>query len=417
MAVATVVKTIGTTGVFSTLQLWEDGAPASLTTAEKSAAGTFLVASFIQGETLNFSGSLATGKFLDTDSTGPGTGSYITYGLTAGDPGTGNTVTGATSLATCVLSSGTPTDVGVIWQGQCQNQEFSGTGVQLTIAGSTASATAYKELTAVAGTSFRDHADKATNALRYNASNGAAIRGTSADTDTVSISNNHARVSKLQIAATGAGGRALLANAAPVLLDFLILEGMYVGTSPAIGVLGAESTTTIRNSAIILRASAADHIIGTGDANTFFYNCTIAASDDLATAPASVFRSTANGFSTITVKNCGLFAGDSTKAIKSGADTFVFTTCYSDISGTLGVTQATYSSEFENVTDASRDFRLKSTAAQVNTGTTDSTNAANDIIGTARPQGAAYDVGCWEYASPQSVVPLLMSQYRRRWGA
>ena len=86
MASTTVVKTIGTTGTFSTPQLWEDGKPADLTTAERSAAGTFAVVSFIQGEALTFVGSGATGKFLDTDSTGPGTGSYITYGITAGNP-------------------------------------------------------------------------------------------------------------------------------------------------------------------------------------------------------------------------------------------------------------------------------------------------------------------------------------------
>lgn len=32
-------------------------------------------------------------------------------------------------------------------------------------------------------------------------------------------------------------------------------------------------------------------------------------------------------------------------------------------------------------------------------GTTDATNAANDIAGTARPSGSSYDVGAWEYVS------------------
>src|SRR3990167_455755 len=131
MVAVTVVKTIGTTGVFSTPQLWEDGAPANLTTAEKSAATTFLVAAFAQGETLSFVGSGATGKLLDTDSTGAGNGTYVTYGITAGNPAANDVVTGGTSGATCVLTSSTPDNIGVIWQGQCQNQSFSWTGTQI----------------------------------------------------------------------------------------------------------------------------------------------------------------------------------------------------------------------------------------------------------------------------------------------
>jgi hypothetical protein len=111
----------------------------------------------------------------------------------------------------------------------------------------------------------------------------------------------------------------------------------------------------------------------------------------------------------VTAQNCGLFAGDSTKAVKSGTATFNFTTCYSDISGTAGVTQTTYSSEFQNVNDATRDFRLKTGAAQIDTGTTDATNAQFDIAGTERPEGAAYDVGCWELVQggEPPVAPTL----------
>src|SRR3990167_4881646 len=174
----TVVKTIGTTGVFSTLQLWEDGAPANLTTSEKSAAGTFLVAAFTQGETLSFVGSGATGKFLDTDSTGAGNGTYIIYGITGGNPAASDVVTGATSGATCVISSSTPLETGVIWEGQCQNEEFVSATTLLTIAGSTSNSTSYKHITTIEGASFRNNANKLTNALRYNSSNGCGIRCT-----------------------------------------------------------------------------------------------------------------------------------------------------------------------------------------------------------------------------------------------
>jgi hypothetical protein len=394
MASVTVVKTFGTTGTFSTPQLWEDGKPADLTTAEQTAAGTFAVASFIQGESLTFVGSGATGKFLHTDSTGPGTGTFITYGITTGNPAASDVVTGATSTGTCILSSGTADFVGVVWQGQGQNQEFSGAGTQLFISGSTTSSTAYTECTTVAGASFRDHVNVQTNALQYNASNGCGIRSTSNDALTIIVSEANARFVGLQASATGTGGVGLDANGTNSLVNHCVVEGTYTGVAATAGVYAAFSTSVCSNTVIILRASGGDHVVATGTGSPSFYNVTIVAPDDFATAPTSVFLSGASG--TITVQNCGLFAGDSTKAIKAGAATFNFTTCYSDISGTAGVTQTTYGNEFQNVNDATRDFRLKTGAAQIDTGTTDATNAAIDIAKTNRPSGAAYDVGAWE---------------------
>ena len=407
MAVTTVTKTIGSTGVFSTLQLWEDGAPPDLTTSERSAATTFAVASYIQGENINFSPSLATGKFLDTDSTGPGTGTYITYGVVSGNPAASDTVTGASSGATCVITSGTPDFTGVIWQGQCQNQEFTAAGSHLTITGSTQSSAAYKELSTASGASFRDHANKLTNALRYNASNGCGIRSTGAIAIAITVSETNARLTNLQIACEGSDSKCVDVNVSGATgpFDNLILEGTATGTSALNGVI-RPSSATVRNCVIVQRASAADHIVGTGTGTSSYYNCTIVAPDDLATAPTSIFLSGASG--TVTVQNCGLFAGDSTKAIKAGSATFNFTTCYSDISGTAGVTQTTYSNEFQNVNDSTRDFRLKTGANQINSGTTDATNAPTDIVGTTRPQMGVYDVSAWELIPATSLVSALM---------
>lgn len=400
MASTTVTKTIGSTGTFSTPQLWDDGAPADLTTAERSEAGTFAVTSFVQGETLTFVGSSATGVFLDTDSTGPGTGSYITYGITTGNPAASDVVTG-TSTATCILSSGTADFVGVIWQGQGQNQEFSSASITLTASGSTVSSTVHKQLTTVAGASFRDHANVQTNALRYNASNGCGIITTNDGTCVIS-SETFFSMSNVQVSSiAGSSGVAYRTDGGGT-NENLILEGAKTAASTFNATVSINGAATLRNSVIIQRGSGAEQIVATSTASPFFYNVTIACPDDLATAPTSIFNSGASG--TVTVQNCGLFAGDSTKAIKAGSATFNFTTCYSDISGTSGVTQTTYSSEFQNVNDATRDFRLKTGAAQIDTGTTDTTNAAIDIAKTNRPSGAAYDVGAWEFVQAGQSV-------------
>lgn len=332
MATFTVAKTIGTTGTFSTPQLWEDGAPASMTTAERSDATTFLVAAFVQGEALTFVGSGATGKLIDTDSTGAGTGSYVSYGLISGNVATNDVCTGGTSGATCVITSGTPNFTGCIWEGDCQNQEFSGTGVQLTVSGSAVSSTTYKKFTTVAGASFADNANAQTNALAYNASNGCGIKGTSNNTNTITQGEAFSLVTKMQCSATGSGGRGLDLQNAGTSADKCIVEGKYTATSVSLGCLiyTASSVGAVSNTLIIQRATGADHIVGTGTGSPRFFNCTFAAPDDLATAPTSCFLSGASG--TVTLQNCCYFLGDSTKAISAGSATYNHTTCESDSS-------------------------------------------------------------------------------------
>ena len=289
MAIATVVKTIGASGVFSTVQLWEDGAPTNLVTAERSAAGTFAVAAFQQGEALSFVGSGATGKFLDTDSTAPGNGTYVTYGITAGNPTLNDVVTGGTSGATCILSSSTAIDTGIIWEGQCQNQEFVVAGTVVSIAGSTTSTTAYKHLTTVAGASFRDHADVLTNPLRYNAAVGAALNCTTAAGTCVSLVENNNRISKLQIKASGLLGRALTISGSAAFVYQCIIEGGVISALTSNTTVLFSSAGTVRNCVIIQRGGTADHIIATQTQSPFLYNCTIVAPIGLADQPESIF--------------------------------------------------------------------------------------------------------------------------------
>jgi hypothetical protein len=59
----------------------------------------------------------------------------------------------------------------------------------------------------------------------------------------------------------------------------------------------------------------------------------------------------------------------------------------------------TYAGQFEDSTDSARDYRIKTGADLIDAGTTESTWAAYDIAVTARPDGAAYDVGCWEFVA------------------
>jgi hypothetical protein len=278
----------------------------------------------------------------------------------------------------------------------------------LNITGSTVSTVAHKELTTVAGASFRDNVNAQINALRYNSANGAAITSTVNAAPTVDISESFVALSNLQIANTAANGSALSISGTFGIHNNLILEGTRNSAVASDGIYYSPispNTTSLSNSIIVQRNSATDHIVGTFNANLIFRNVTIVAPDDLATAPTRIILTGSSGSPTF--QNCSLFAGDSTKAIFGGSGTPTFTTCYSDIVGTSGVTQTIYANEFQNVNDATRDFRLKLGAAQIDTGTTDVTFAATDIVGTSRPQKMAYDVGAWEFKSDLIAAVLI----------
>jgi hypothetical protein len=64
----------------------------------------------------------------------------------------------------------------------------------------------------------------------------------------------------------------------------------------------------------------------------------------------------------------------------------------------------TYINQFQSTTAASGDFREKSGADLRGAGTVDVTNGATDIVGTARPQSAKWDIGCWELLAAGTVV-------------
>ena len=273
-----------------------------------------------------------------------------------------------------------------IWRGECFNQEFfSSSATLLTVSGTTTDATRYKELTTYAGASFVDNASVQTNALRYNASNGAGIRNTYAWSPAVSLNESYFRISKLQI--SGSANAAFSSTASDgLVVDKCIFEASSTSVEP----FKAYGTGTVKNSLFIQRST---NLVAALSNGTNAYNCTFARTG---TGTASIIR---GSYSTSTLKNCAFFGGATTLA--SGSSTRTYTTCYTDTaSPPSGCTTVAYDtstgSGFQNITDSTRDFRIKSGSALLDVGTTDTTNGPNDIAGTARPQGSAYDVGAWE---------------------
>lgn len=391
MAGFTIIKKIGSGQVFTTLQGWEDGAPVNYTTAEQSAAGSFAVAAFTQGETLSFVGSGAAGKFLGTDSTGVGNGTYVQYGITSGNPASGDVVTGATSGATCTLSSSTPQFTGVVWEGQINaaSDVFSGSTTLLNISGGTVSSSAFARLTTASGAAFRDVSGIATRALKFDSTSGCAITSSVAFGNVVTVNQDFTELSKLQIEASADNGSGIgHTSGTTQTYDGLIVEathGQVVSVSGASvslrnclfvnrGTVGAFASVAIMNSGVVARC------------------CTfVTPSDKL--KPTNVI---AQSYGTPANSNCAFFFGT---GLKGGSATPTYTTCATDVgSPPSGVTQMTYNTSlFNNITDATRDFRTPTGSGLRAAGTTDAI-VATDIYGTSRT-GVAYDIGCWQFVA------------------
>ncbi len=388
MAVETVVKTIGTTGrIFSTLQTWEDGAPANLTTAERWNAGTFS-GPFTQGETVTGVG-LTAGKFLDSDGS-----TYVTFGIVTGNSATLVTLTGSTSGATCVVSAKTFT--GVIWQGQAYNDtEFTSASTLVFFSGSTTSTTCYKELTAAAGQSFQDQANVRTTALTYNAALGVALRATATYVDVVSVSDTNARVSRIQI--KGSKGQLLIGKLG-LFKDIVVYCSDLTATVP-VSFNSTGGTTTLVNVLFIADSTATTVAWAlTGGANVLV-GCTAIRTSNRTAAGTGFSTSYSTSTQLISCASFGFTTcfsnvhGDTVTGSKNNA-----TDQASGLPGTSNQHSVTYTgtTPFTQAAAASNDMRAIAATTLAANGFLDSTNAPNDISGFVR--SATPTIGHWELA-------------------
>lgn len=410
MAVETVVKTVGATSrVFATLALWEAGAPDTLTTAERWSAGTF-VGTFVQGETVSGTG-LTAGKFLDSNGS-----SYVTFGITTGNSATLVTLTGTTSGATCVVSSKTHT--GIIWRGECYNDAEFGGAVGITpvcyINGVTTSSTCYMELTAAAGQSFQDSAGVRSNALKYNQSNGVAVRKTDAYESVIKDGIDYTRISRLQLNAD------VSATNCPITLyqreggfsrfatyKDLILQTKNTSTSDSNPGAQIWASTGI-NILLIYDTSGAGKALRVMQSTTLIGCCVVRPSDR--TAGGTGLQGV---YGTSILQSSGVF-GFTT--VSSGAVWDATLSKYNateQASGLPGSTGNQYSVTFSSATpftggaSSAMDFRAIAATTLINNGFLDSTNAPNDISVTART--ATPTIGVWEVTSAAAAVKRFLS--------
>ncbi len=290
----------------------------------------------------------------------------------------------------------------IVWQGECLPEEFviaDGTyspNYAVNLSGSTTDATRYKHLTTVAGGSFRDHANRAANPLRYNASAGSAIRFTAAASAAVAVFELGTRITGLQIKHTGNTGFAVwTSQLGKTVWTDNIIEG---NTNYLVAALSG-AHDVIRCAVIATNPTAISHI-AEGTAGVSWYSCVIASVGAVATYGliGGANSGTADGTVPCDFVNTAVFGCGQLRQWNSpGTITNCFTNAATRPAGFgLLAYDISTGSGFQSITSGTHDFRLKPTSALVNAGAVDSVGGAVDVLGTARPGGSAYDVGPYE---------------------
>ena len=299
-----------------------------------------------------------------------------------------------TSLSAAIAGIGTlsaPTEL-LFWN----DAEWAMNAVA--VSGNTTTVTNTLTLKPAAGEGFRSNATATTNPLRYDQSKGVGIASNSNYDGPFSVNQAYVTVFGLQCRGGTASQSYTMgigtAGGATAVVDSCILDNGAAGNA-APCLANVASTTggyLFRNTLFVV--NVASYAVVAFYAGTYA-NCTIVRSAITAATGSALQTSYGTG---PTVKNAALFGFTSL----SSGQTPTFTSCATDIaSPPAGVTGGlVYASQFQNTgaTASSRDFRAKTGAGLLDAGATDTTNvpAANDITGTARPQGSAWDIGAWE---------------------
>lgn len=295
--------------------------------------------------------------------------------------------------------------------GECYNDSEFTPAATVTFGGWTgASSSNTVTLKCAAGQSFRDNANVQTNALRYNQANGVGVKSSVAFASLISVTGAFFILDGLQVKTTDSTGGCYLASAAisGCKVQNFIFE--CASTNSNRGALKTFNVTDfIAQNGLCLMTAAGGSAAGVedvGGANAAtYYDLTIVSSNgstatgflnDFTTRPV-VKNCAVAGFTTDYSGTCGTSANNATDKGSFGGTGY----------GTSGQVSLVGTTEWVSVTAGSEDLRLNSTSAKLkDNGAT--IGPANDIAGTSRPQGSAYDVGCWELvaAVASDIIPL-----------
>lgn len=267
--------------------------------------------------------------------------------------------------------------------------------------GRTTDATRYISISAQAGKSFRDNANKLTNALRYNGANGVAL---SIGGGNYFVMPAYTRISNLQIK----GGFQPNFGANHTLNSCIVSRQGF--SSPAQNVVSVWTN-------VVWITDSNKEFLNTGNANHAreFHNCHFFAYQSGASSYWVI-----GDYGVFLLKNCTSFGftafanqgapGSFTGSVNNATDLASLPTGFS--SSVLGLA---VSNQFQNVTAGSEDFRVKAGADLINAGVRDQTYTNDlDIVGTARSLTTP-TIGAWEYPTVTYTYSRPASDITTQW--
>jgi hypothetical protein len=307
--------------------------------------------------------------------------------------GTGGTFTTIQAWEDSLAATLTEAEVG-----QLKNESFSG---DVSFSGVTTSGTNTITLECEAGASFRDHANKATNALYPTTSYGAIIANSGTYNTGVLVTISNVTIRNIQILRSGSPSRAFGISGTPdnVIFDSLLAQSKPFTSQEVCSIYG--NSSVIKNCVIINAGSVGRGVTSTGGTATIINNTIVRPTVN------SAANTGINGNYTGTIaKNNAIFGfSTSTNNLAAGTDY----NC-SDVTlptGSNNQASKTYASQFENTggTLANSDFRLKAGADCIDTATTTGAPSV-DIVNQTR--SGSYDIGAWEKQAAGGMVPYVI---------
>jgi hypothetical protein len=277
-----------------------------------------------------------------------------------------------------------------------------------TLSGKLTNATNYIKIAANTGKSFRDNANKLTNALTYNAANGIALKATNVVLYVTGA--NFTQIEGIQFLRSGttvnSGEHALYLTSSVSLSNCIVKSN----ATAQFAIFISTSAGSISNSVILSASSGVYCEFGVRFSNATIVRTASVGGDAIASnfGPPTVKNLAAFGFSAI------LGGGDTSfNAASSNNATDLASGPTNWGSGSL--VSKTFSNQFQSITSGSEDFRVKAGADLINAGVRDQTYTNDlDIVGTTRSTTTP-NIGAWEFLSVAYTYARPSSDITTQW--